>query len=293
MTKTKTKTILLACAPLALLLHGPARADSTGTGESKRQPEAGDPLLAPPPKAAPTLFKTGMSGDYVGFSDGMGFRRTVTGDVTHDLGDTTVKLGMSQGERDYGPGRESWSGLQAAAMVSHSWSDRVTTTTSVSGGSNSPVFSRFQAQQDVEYKLLPGTIVRLGGRYTRFFGGKEVGAGMAGVTQYFAGGLVSYRLSAFDVVGGGRTQAHLFSLQVKDPGGQGSTQLWAGTGSSLHELDWMDETQGGRSNSLTVRRVQPLGGGVGMALTMGRTWYDRPLGNKQATRIGFGLTYKQ
>jgi hypothetical protein len=64
---TKTKTILLACAPLALLLHGPAHASGNTNGntntknEAKRQPEAGDPLLVPPAKAAPALFKTGMS----------------------------------------------------------------------------------------------------------------------------------------------------------------------------------------------------------------------------------------
>jgi hypothetical protein len=59
----------------------------------------------------------------------------------------------------------------------------------------------------------------------------------------------------------------------------------------LHELEGQGEAGAGRSTSLTFRRVQPLGNGVGMALTIGRSWYDRPLGNYQSTRIGFGLTY--
>lgn len=285
-----TMTMLFLSVPAALLNAG---ATNDTTAGKVRQPDVPEVLLPDTGRKVPTLFSTNVGGDYTSFTAGKGSRRIVTAGVTRDFGSTTLVLGAAQGERDFGPGKGSRFGVQASALLSHDWNSRITSVTSLSAASNSPVFGRFQVQQDVDLKVAAGTIFRVGGRYTNYYQGQEVRAGHVGVTQYFAGGLVSYRLSAFDSENKGRTTAHLVSLQLKDPRGSGRTQIWAGTGSSLHDLEWMPDVADGRAHSLSLKRSQPLGGGIGLSLSVGRTWYDRPLGEYQGTKFGIGLSYKR
>ncbi|WP_300973748.1 YaiO family outer membrane beta-barrel protein [Sphingomonas sp. LHG3406-1] len=281
---TKTTFCIL---PLALLAAMPAMA-----GETLRNGQPGEPEFGEK-SGPPSLFKTSFSGDYTGFSDDRGSRRLITGEFVRDTGPTSFILGFSQGRRDFGKGKKSYDGIRVTASVGHDWSNRISTVTTIAASDDSPVFEQFRAQQDVDVKVVGGTVLRLGGRYSRFRGGVDVSAATAGITQYLGGGFLSYRLSAFDTRGRGTSFAHLASFKIKDPRGKGSTQLWAGTGSSLHESDWEPDVQKGRATSLSLKRSQPISRHVSLSVSVGRTWYDRPLGDYQGTRFGFGLAYNR
>jgi len=267
----------------ALLLAAPASAD----------PSLGDSAGGPATQLYVPFTKSTVGADTLSFSGDKGWRRTVSAQVARDFGSTALLFGVTQGERSYGAGKLRRSGVQGSAMLTHDWNGKVTSITSLSAASDSPVFGRFSVAQEFDMKVAPGTIARLGARTTRFFGGTIVNSGQVGLTQYFGGGFVSYRLSAFKTERTGTTAAHLASIQLKDPRGSGSTQLWLGGGSSRHEMDWMPELQDGSSRSVALRRVQPLGSGMGLSFSIGRTWYDRPLADYRGTRFAVGLAYKR
>ena len=73
--------------------------------------------------------------------------------------------------------------------------------------------------QKLGFKATPSTILTVGGRYSRFDCGAEVAGMSAGVSQYFAGGMLSYRLTGSRLNGKGRSFGHLASFKLNDPGG--------------------------------------------------------------------------
>ena len=134
--------------------------------------------------------------------------------------------------------------------------------------------------QELGFKATPSTILTVGGRYSRFDGGAEVAGMSAGVSQYFAGGMLSYRLTGSRLNGKGRSFGHLASFKLDDPGrGHGSTQLWLSAGSSLHDEIFLPGIDNGRYRSVAIKRSQPLGKGLSLDLGFDRNWYDKPLRN--------------
>jgi YaiO family outer membrane protein len=217
----------------------------------------------------------------------------MAGELAGDFAHSRVVLGAAQGEREYGKNKTRRRAVQGLAQFSRDWGPQVTSVSQLSVASSSPVFAKLRVQQELELKPGGGTVVRLGGRFSRHVGGLEVRAGMVGASHSFGGAQVGYRLSAFNLPGKRSSAAHLFSFKLKDRRGSGSTFLSAVTGSSLHEIDWLSPVSEGRAHSLGAKRVQPLGAGLGVSLALGQTWYDQPAGTYRGTKVGFGLSFKR
>jgi hypothetical protein len=111
------------------------------------------------------------------------------------------------------------------------------------------------------------------------------------VAQYFRGGLISYRFSAFDIERLGRSAGHLGSLKLNDGGG--STQLWVGHGSAIHDADWMPTPQKGHYTGGELRRSQRLVGAVSVDVGVKRNWYETPAARFRGTGVQIGLRVGQ
>ena len=145
------------CAPLALAFASSAQA-------------------ATPPNltkvaAGPNLSKVvaSVDGEYLSYSVPFGSRRIVNARSTLDVGDTKLSFGLAQGSRKAGDDR--FKAVRASAEVVHDWSSRLSTRTAASIASNQPVFVTRELAQDISYKPLPGTVLTVGGRYARYWGG--------------------------------------------------------------------------------------------------------------------------
>jgi hypothetical protein len=113
----------------------------------------------------------------------------------------------------------------------------------------------------------------------------------AGAAQYFSGGMVSYRFSSFDVQHIGHSTAHLISARLSDP--YGSSQLWVGHGTALHDAVWLASAEKGKYTNVELRRIQPIGGGVGLLLGANRIWYETDSTKYHGTGVRFGFTFDQ
>ncbi len=265
------------CAPLALVFASSA--------------QAATPADLNKVAAAPNLAKIAASveGEYLSYSGPFGSRRIVNAQTRIDAGDTTFSLGLSQGSRKAGDNK--FNATRVTAGVSHDWSSRLSTRTSASIASDKPVFVTRELIQDVSYKPLPETVLTVGGRYARYWGGVEALSWSLGAAQYFGGGMISYRFSSFDVRHVGHTTAHQVNLKVQDP--YGSNQLWLGHGSALHDAIWLPIAEKGNFTSVEYRRVQPIGGGVGLMVGVNRIWYTTDSTKYHGTGARVGLTFER
>lgn len=173
--------------------------------------------------------------------------------------------------------------------VAHDWSSRLSTRTAASLGSDRPVFVTRELLQEVSYKPLPQTVLTVGGRYSRYFGNIDALSWSLGAAQYFRGGLVSYRFSSYDVQHLGHSSGHLVSAKLNDP--YGSSQLWIGHGTALHEADWLSVPQKGHHTGVELRRLQPIGGGVSASLGVNRSWYKTDSAKFRGTGFRAGLVF--
>lgn len=255
------------CAPLALAIAGSAHAA---------------PL--------PDLQKIAASvdGEYLSYSGPFGSRRVVNAQTRIDTGNTVLSLGLSHGSRKAGDDRFKASRVTAA--VAHDWSSRVSTRTSASIASNQPVFVTRELLQDISYKATPTTVLTVGGRYARYWGGVDAVSWSLGAAQYFRGGMVSYRFSSFDVHNLGHSTGHLLAAKLNDP--YGSNQLWLGHGTALHDAIWLATPEKGNYNNVEYRRVQPVGGGVGLMVGVNRIWYKADSAKFHGTGVRIGLTFE-
>jgi YaiO family outer membrane protein len=255
------------CAPLALAFAGPAHAT---------------PL--------PDLQKIAASvdGEYLSYSGTFGSRRVVNAQTRIDTGNTVLSLGLSQGSRKAGGNKFDASRVTVA--VAHDWSSRLSTRTSASLASNQPVFVTRELLQDISYKATPTTVLTVGGRYARYWGGVDAVSWSLGAAQYFRGGMVSYRFSAFDVHHLGHSTGHLLTAKLNDP--YGSNQLWLGHGTALHDAIWLATPEKGKYDNIEYRRVQPLGGGVGLMAGVNRIWYEADSAKFHGTGFRVGLTFE-
>jgi len=202
---------------------------------------------------------------------------------------TTIVFDLAHGRREYAD--EDFSGTRVGADIYHDWSERLYTKTSVSLATNSPLFPRHQLKQDVNLKFGSNLVASVGIGHNRYYGGRDALIWTAGGTYYFKGGFVSYRYSGYDVEDLGNTHGHLASVRINDARGRGETQLWVGTGTSVHEFEVLPTLSKGRTTGVSLRRVQPITDKLALDLTVGRRWYD--IGGADyhgnMVRVGFSL----
>lgn len=257
---------LYHCAPLALALASPAHAI---------------PL--------PDLKKivASVDGEYLSYSGRFGSRRVVDARTRIETGNTKLSLGLATGSRKAGD--DKFNAVRVTAEVTQDWSSRLSTHTVASLASDQPVFVTRELIQDISYKPLPGTVLTVGGRYARYWGGIDALSWSLGAAQYFRGGMISYRYSAFDVRHLGHSYGHLVNFKLDDP--YGSNQLWLGHGTALHDAIWLATPEKGKFTNIEYRRVQPIGGGVGLMAGVKRIWYDADSSRFHGTGVRLGLTF--
>lgn len=227
--------------------------------------------------------------EYTDFSKLYGDRAVVTADSRLGVGQATrLTVGVSEGQRR--AAGTTARGTQGAIAITHDWSDRLSTHTSASLGTNGAVFAKRLIGQDVSYKIASGLVGTVGGKYADYGHGNGVTTWSAGAAYYMRGATLSYRYSLLASRHFGRSGNHLASLRIGDPGGSGSTQLWVGHGSSLYEVN-LPNTPNGRFTSLAVQRSQPIGGGVTLNLGVNRAWYRTPAGRYTGTGLIAGLSF--
>lgn len=223
------------------------------------------------------------------FSGGYGKRIKTSVESATDLGDTAFSVNISHGKRDVGA--ERFKSLRLGGVVYHDWSEKFYTRTTMGLSSNKPVFATRELSNDFSYKVLPNAVATVGAKYARYYGGTDVLSWSAGGSWYFKGGFASYRFSSFDIDKLGKSHGHLASVRLKDGKGAGHTQLWAGSGTSLHDQEFLVTGSKGTYRSLALQRVQPVRGPVSVNLTLGRSWYDTPSADYRGTSGSVGLSF--
>jgi YaiO family outer membrane protein len=254
------KYALIACVPALVLTAGPAWASDNSVG---------------------------LSTNYTDYSKAFGSRRESAAESTTKLGSTSFTLGVTQGRRKYAD--ESYSAVRVSGTVYQNWTDRLYTRTYGSLSSDKPVFATREIGTDLNLKLLSATVATLGAKAARYSGRRDAWAWSLGATQYFRGGFATYRFTQYDVERLGKTRGHMATVRVKDGAGAGATQLWLGTGNSLHE-ELFTADRRGKFRTVAIQRVQPIKGPVALTLSVGRTWYDTSAADYRGTRLSLGLT---
>jgi YaiO family outer membrane protein len=230
-----------------------------------------------------------LTSELTDYSAGFGRRRETTAEYSADFGRTAVTLSASHAKRKFEA--DSFKAVELAGTVYRDWNDRLYTRTHVALASDKPVFASRQLANDFNVKLLSNAVVTVGGKYARYYGDRDALSWSAGGTWYFGGGFASYRYSNYDVDRLGKSHSHLASFRLKDPRGNGQTQLWLGSGTSLHEQEVLLSGRKGSYRSVALQRVQPIKGPLSVNLVVGRTWYDTNAANYRGTTASVGLSY--
>jgi YaiO family outer membrane protein len=242
-------------------------------------------VMASAAQAAPLNLNV----DHTSYSAGRGTRTISTVDAVAAMAeDTKLYLSLSGGER-----RVAGDRIRAARVsgtLRHNWSSRLSTNVSASLATNGQIFARNEFAGDVSYKLTDSIVATAGGKYASYLGGDHVTSWSGGLGYYGRGLSATYRYSLLDSHLLGRSHAHLASFRLKDPGGSGATQLWLGQGSSLYDLVPQQSVKAGHFKSVTLRREQPVAGGVKLNLGLNRTWYRTPTGNYRGTGLLAGVS---
>jgi len=229
--------------------------------------------------------------EYTDFSKLFGDRAVLTANSRLRIGGST-RFGFSLAQGERGNSTTKRHGTQGSAAVDHDWSDRLSTHTSASIASNGAIFAKRQFAQDISYEIANGLVGTIGGNFSSYGDGNNVGTWSAGAAYYLRGATLTYRYSLIASERLGRSHAHLASVRVKDPRGSGSTQLWAGHGTSLYEVD-LPRSASGKFTSLAVQRSQPVGGGVALNFGVNRAWYKTPTATYRGTGIVAGLSFSK
>lgn len=254
------KKPLLLCAPMVIVCAAPAQAVD---------------------------YDIAARANVTDYSKGFGSRRETTAESTTKLGDTSLTLAASQAKRKYDD--ETYSAVRVAGTIYHNWTDRLYTRTYGSLSSSKPVFATRELGTDFNLKVLPGTVATLGAKAARYHGRRDALSWSAGATHYFGGGFATYRFTAYDVEGLGKSHGHMATARIRDGVRGGSTQLWLGAGNSVHE-ELLSADGKGKFRSVAIQRVQPIKGPVSMTFSLGRTWYDTPASKYHGTQAAIGLS---
>jgi YaiO family outer membrane protein len=248
------------------------------------------PVADPPLAGKPFNLKTiaaSVDGEYLSYSDTYGSRRIVNANTTMGWAKTDLSLTLSQGQRK--AGGDNFKGTRLRATLVHKWTERLSTRTTAGIASDKPIFVTRELVQEASYKPMPQTVLTVGGRYSRYFGGVDAISWSVGAAQYFRGGMMGYRYSSYDVQHIGHTSGHLVNLKVSDR--FGSNQLWLGHGTALHDAIWLASPEKGKFTSVELRRVQPIGGGVSVMIGANKAWYDTGSTKFDSKGVRLGLTF--
>lgn len=241
--------------------------------------------LATPAGAAPLNLNV----DHTTYSAGRGTRTISTVDAVAAMAeDTKLYLSLSGGERRVAGNRTR--AARISGTLRHDWSSRLSTNITAAVATNGQIFARNEFAGDVSYKLTDALVATAGGKYATYLGGDHVASWSGGLGYYGRGFSATYRYSQIDSHLLGRSHAHLASFRVKDPGGSGSTQLWFGKGSSLYDIVPQQSVEAGNFTSVTLRREQPIAGGVNLNFGLNRTWYRTPTGNYHGSGLLAGVS---
>ena len=265
----------LVCAKL---LSGTALAQSP-------RPVAGPVRMAATSIRSALNFKV----EYTDFSKLYGDRVVASSEYRRGLAkDTQVVFAVSAGRKH--AGGDTTNATLVSAAVDHDWTGQLSTHTAVSLANNGALFAKRQVLTDVSYALGNGLVGTIGGKYADYGNGNAVTTWSAGAAYYIRGASLSYRYSLLDSRLLGRSYAHLASVRIADPGGNGSTQLWVGRGSSLYDVSTSPAAVEGKFTSVTLRRQQPIAPGIAISAGVNRAWYNTPSGSYHGTGISLGLT---
>ncbi|MDP9423929.1 MAG: YaiO family outer membrane beta-barrel protein [Pseudomonadota bacterium] len=264
----------------AVLLLGATSAHAAGSNTAK-------PAEPSSFKAADSKFL--LTTELTDYSSGFGRRRETTAEYSADFGRTAFTISASQARRRFES--DSFKAFEVSGTLYRDWNDRLYTRTHVALASDKPVFASRQFANDFNLKLLPKTVVTVGGKYARYYGDRDVLTWSVGGTRYFGDAFVTYRYSNHDVARLGKSHSHLATFRMKDPRGSGQTQLWLGAGSSLHEQEVLLSGRKGSYRGVSLQRVQPIKGPLAVNLTVGRTWYDTSATDYRGTTASIGLNY--
>jgi YaiO family outer membrane protein len=280
MTLTK---LICSAALFASTASGAAAPASPGSTKGGIPGSSRIPALGP--------IATSVRLEYTDFSKLYGDRAVLTADSKLGVGKATrFSFSLSEGQRRGGETRAR--GSSGAFAVDHDWSDRLSTRTSAGVATNGAIFAKRLFSQDVSYKFGSGVVGTVGGKYANYGNGNGVATWSAGIAYYMRGATLSYRYSLLASERFGRSGAHLASLRLKDPGGSGSTQIWAGHGSSLYAVE-LPHSPNGRFTSLALQRSQPIGGGITFNVGANRAWYKTPAGAYRGTGLIAGLSFSR
>lgn len=241
------------------------------------------------PAAAEAADRYWVGSEYTAYSNGFGSRRETTAQSLFDLGRTKFTVSATQGVRSFET--SSFSALRVAGSVSHDWTDRFYTRTSVALSSDKPVFATREVGTDFNYKLSRTTVVTAGVKQARYFGDRDAFSWSAGGSWNLARGMLSYRYTTYDIRNLGSSHGHLASLRFNDAKGIGSTQLWLSTGSSLSDQELVLAGSRGSYRSISAQRLQPIKGPVALQLAVGQTWYRTPSADYRGTKASIGLQF--
>jgi YaiO family outer membrane protein len=228
--------------------------------------------------------------DHVAYSGGRGVRSVATLDTVIRMSESTKAL-LTFGTGQRRAGGQATNAVRVDAALTHNWSGKFSSQTSLSLASSGTIFARSQFAQDLSLKLTDGFVATLGGKYSSWAGGDHVKALSAGASYYFPGLSASYRFSLFDSSKLGGSHTHLASLRLSDPHGRGATQLWVGAGTSLYDVNPTAPSKAGTFTSLALRREQPIGSRFALSAGFTHSWFRGPTGNYHADGflVGFRL----
>lgn len=221
------------------------------------------------------------------YSDGYGSLRSLKIEYKRVEAGTTVVFTPAVGERRVAGFSETAVG--GGATVYHDWSPRISTRASAFFAESAPVFANTDLALDLTAKVGAATSLTVGGRYARYFAGKDVMFVSAGLRQYFGFGSVAYRLTRVDPEGGHSYLAHLFNISVKDAQGDGKTQLWLSTGDASVSRVQMPANFSGKDYAATFQRVQPISRKLNLLPQIGYSSYAVPGDRVDAVNLGLGI----
>jgi YaiO family outer membrane protein len=242
-------------------------------------------VMASPTVAAPLNLNV----DHTSYTGGRGTRTISTADAVARMSeDTKLYLIFSGGERRAAGNRSR--SVRIGGTLRHDWTSRLSTNVSAAAASNGQIFARNEFAGDVSYKVTNAIVATAGGKYASYLGGDHVTSWSGGIGYYGRGFTATYKYSLLDSRLLGQSHAHLASFRLKDPGGSGATQLWLGQGSSLYDIVPQQSARAGKFKSVTLRREQPVAGGVKLNVGLNRTWYRTPTGNYRGTGLLAGVS---
>lgn len=222
------------------------------------------------------------------FSQDLGSLRSVKIEYKLEAEDTTVTFTPLVGERK-GPAASETS-VGAGLGVYQDWSADFSTRTAVFISEEDPVFAQYDVAQDFTLKVAKETVVKVGGRWARFFGDQDVYFASAGARHYFKRGSIAYRLSLIDPEGRQPFLAHLVNLSLKDSKGKGQTRFWLSAGEASFSRPQLGDQFDGSDIGGVVQRVQPISNSLALTVTTGLNRYGRPGKDVTSTTFGLGLT---